>query len=302
MEDKQFSVPAAMKERYDEIAQIIKVFCREKLNKEYEEYCLKLCAALSRKKPSPLVKGRAETWACGIIHAIGTVNFLFDKTQSPSIKQSELYEELGISQATGSKKSKEIRDLMKMYQFDPKWTLPSKMEENPIAWMISVNGIAMDARYAPREIQEEAYRLGLIPYMPGNINEASQGNLIEFPVKPSKKNKQVTKRDKNKAQELIYKAWEADSGEEAAVLAKKAIEIWPDCADGYYIMADEAENIYDAKGLFEEAVKAGERAIGEKEFKEDIGHFWGLQETRPYMRARFQLADTLWALGKKKRL
>ncbi len=63
-------------------------------------------------------------------------------------------------------KSKQIRDLLDMYQMDPKWTLPSKIGDNMLVWMIQVNGFIMDARYAPREIQEEAYRKGLIPYIP----------------------------------------------------------------------------------------------------------------------------------------
>ena len=32
--------------------------------------------------------------------------------------------------------------------------------------MIQVNGLIADARHLPREIQEEAFRKGLIPYIP----------------------------------------------------------------------------------------------------------------------------------------
>jgi hypothetical protein len=34
--------------------------------------------------------------------------------------------------------------------------------------MIQVNGLIIDAHHAPREIQEEAYRLDLIPDIPGD--------------------------------------------------------------------------------------------------------------------------------------
>jgi hypothetical protein len=40
------------------------------------------------------------------------------------------------------------------------------MDDNPLAWMIQVNGLVADARRLPREIQEEAFRKGLIPYIP----------------------------------------------------------------------------------------------------------------------------------------
>ncbi len=112
------------------------------------------------------MSGKAKTWACGIVHAIGSVNFLFDLSQSPSIQAKELYEKFGVSGGTGSAKSKQIRDLMKMSVFDPNWTLPSKLETNPMAWMIMVDGFVVDARHTPREIQEEAFKRGLIPYIP----------------------------------------------------------------------------------------------------------------------------------------
>ncbi len=37
------------------------------------------------------------------------------------------------------------------------------LERNPLAWLVSVNGIPVDARTLPRELQDEAWRLGLIP-------------------------------------------------------------------------------------------------------------------------------------------
>ncbi len=40
------------------------------------------------------------------------------------------------------------------------------MDRNPMAWMISVNGFLLDARTAPREVQEIAFQKGLIPYLP----------------------------------------------------------------------------------------------------------------------------------------
>jgi hypothetical protein len=73
----------------------------------------------------------------------------------------------GVNPSTGGNKSQLIRKMFNMMQFDPRWTLPSLMGENPLAWMISVNGLMLDARHAPREVQEIAFRKGLIPYIPG---------------------------------------------------------------------------------------------------------------------------------------
>lgn len=36
-----------------------------------------------------------------------------------------------------------------------------------MVWLLSVNGLMVDVRTIPREVQEIAYAKGLIPYIPG---------------------------------------------------------------------------------------------------------------------------------------
>lgn len=59
--------------------------------------------------------------------------------------------------------------------FEPEWTLPSRMDRNPVAWLISVNGLIVDARHLRREVQEEEYRKGLIPYIPEERPNQDEG-------------------------------------------------------------------------------------------------------------------------------
>jgi Domain of unknown function (DUF6398) len=73
----------------------------------------------------------------------------------------------GVSKSTGAAKSKAVRDALAMGQMDPRWYRPSKMEDTPFAWMIMVDGLAVDARHLPQDIQEAAYEKRLIPYVPG---------------------------------------------------------------------------------------------------------------------------------------
>lgn len=101
-----------------------------------------------------------------------------------------------------------------------------------------------------------------------------------------------------RAQEIIYEAWDAD-GEERVDLALEALDIHPDCVDAYLILAGEETFPLVALEMYREAVEAGERTLGAERFEEDAGHFWGLTKTRPYMRARLDLAMTLWDLGKQ---
>src|SRR4051794_2757041 len=143
-------------------------FCRERLNEEYAVLCRRLAEKLARKRPSPLPSGKPETWACGIVRTIGWVNYLDDRSRKPHMKLTAIDKAFGVAESTGLGKSKAIRGLFKIHTLDPQWTLPSQMKENPRAWMIEFNGFLVDARILKREYQEEAFRKGLIPYIPAD--------------------------------------------------------------------------------------------------------------------------------------
>jgi hypothetical protein len=155
-----------MQSKFEAITALTEAFCQQHLNEEYAQLARQVTAALCRKRPSPLATGRDTTWACGIVYALGFVNFLFDRSQDPHLGATDLCQGFGVSKSTGSAKAKSVRDLLRMSQFDPTWCLPSKMDDNPLAWMIAVNGYIVDARSLPRDIQEIAYHKGLIPSLP----------------------------------------------------------------------------------------------------------------------------------------
>lgn len=105
--------------------------------------------------------------------------------------------------------------------------------------------------------------------------------------------------DQRRAQEMVYEAWERAYPRDRVKLAKQALELWPDCADAWVILAENtATTLDEAEDLYTAAVEAGERALGEDAFTEDVGHFWGIHETRPYMRARLGLARLLKEMGR----
>jgi hypothetical protein len=160
------TVPVALRARYEEVTALTDRFCDEGLDVEYRNLSRQMAAALARKKPSSLTTGKANLWAAGIVYALGQVNFLFDKSQEPHSTPDEIGAGFGVSKTSASTKARQIRDLLHIGMWDPKWTRPSQIGQNPAAWMISVNGMIVDVRYMPREIQEQAYRQGLIPYIP----------------------------------------------------------------------------------------------------------------------------------------
>src|SRR5260221_11524349 len=129
-------VPKDMQARFDDITQLTDAFSKAHLNDEYAQFCRQLTATLCRKRPSPLLQGKVTTWACGIIHALGMVNFLFDSSQTPHLAASQIWKYFELSSSTMQAKSKQIRDLLGMYPMDPEWSTPSMLDQNPFVWML----------------------------------------------------------------------------------------------------------------------------------------------------------------------
>jgi len=165
---KSESVPKAVEPAYRAIVELTDAVCRQHLNDEYAALARQLAAALGRKRPSPLLAGKPASWACGIVYALGTVNFLFDKTDPPFMSAADLCAAFGLSKSTGANKAKQIRDLFGMTQMDPEWTLPSLLDRNPLVWMLQINGLIRDIRTMPREVQVQAFEKGFIPYIPAD--------------------------------------------------------------------------------------------------------------------------------------
>ena len=101
---------------------------------------------------------------------------------------------------------------------------------------------------------------------------------------------------RNQAQELALQAMEYMGHDEAraAQLCRQALEICPDCVDALHMLADlESQWQRDFVIGVKKAIEAGRRDLGEEYFQEHKGSFWGLIETRPFMRAMGALADAL---------
>lgn len=72
---KILKIPLEVHDKFKDIIEILKSCSTELLNNEYYELSLELATKLARKRPSLLLSGRPNTWAAGIIHTLGMVNF-----------------------------------------------------------------------------------------------------------------------------------------------------------------------------------------------------------------------------------
>lgn len=162
----ELKVPAAMRPVADEIVRLTDIVCLNALDEEYADLARRATAKLARKRPSPLASGRRTIWAAGIVYALGQVNYLSDPASEPYLTADELSEIFGVVKRTMGDKAKLVRDLLKIDQFSPEFQRADVVADNPAVWFIQVDGLIMDARQLPVEIQSEAFRLGLIPYVP----------------------------------------------------------------------------------------------------------------------------------------
>ncbi|MFJ7728286.1 SEC-C metal-binding domain-containing protein [Neobacillus sp. NPDC097160] len=110
--------------------------------------------------------------------------------------------------------------------------------------------------------------------------------------------RKVPRRDEERARNLIYDAYKSD-GKQRYKFAEEALKLNPNCIDAYVILAERTNSLEEAILLYEKGIKAGERELGKSFFKENTGYFWGLIETRPFMRAKLHFAEALSLLGKK---
>ena len=161
-------IPGEAGAAFETIVGLTDQFCQAHLNDEYATLCRALGEKLARKRPSPLISGKPATWAAGIVRTIGWVNYLDGSGQPPQMKLTAIDKAFGVAESTGQGKSKAIRTLLKIHNSDHRWTLPSRMGDNILVWMLEVNGLLMDIRDCPREAQEIAFEKGMIPYIPAD--------------------------------------------------------------------------------------------------------------------------------------
>jgi Domain of unknown function (DUF6398) len=140
------AVPKPMQAIYDAVVALTDAFCRDHLTGEYRDLARAMTASLSRKRPSPLALGQPRTWACGIIHVLGQLNFLSDKASQPHMTVAEVCTAFGVGHSTASAKARVISDALHTNRMDPTWMLKRIVDQNPLVWMVKVNGLFVASR------------------------------------------------------------------------------------------------------------------------------------------------------------
>ena len=90
-----------------------------------------------------------------------------------SVQTVDLCAAFGVGESTVHAKARVIEKALRIGVFDPKWTLPSLVGRNPLVWMAEVDGLLVDLRAMPRDVQEVAFAKGIIPYIPADTPDQS---------------------------------------------------------------------------------------------------------------------------------
>jgi hypothetical protein len=101
------------------VVSLTRAVCAEHLDEDYADLCRKLLGRLTRKRPSPLLRGDLRIWAARVLHPVGTINFLFDPSQMPHMTVEQFGSHMGVAKSTMSAKSKTIRDALRLRDYHP---------------------------------------------------------------------------------------------------------------------------------------------------------------------------------------
>ena len=157
-----------IKNKEKKLLELTGSFCDQNLDDDYYQLCQKLVLKLGRKRDVPFKRGKIEIWAAAIIYAIGSINFLFDKSFEPYVTAEQISEYFGTKKSTVSNKARQIKDMFKMGYYDSDFSTQNMTENNPFNDMVMVNGFIVPLSSIPEALQEMVRK------------ERAEGRDIEF--------------------------------------------------------------------------------------------------------------------------
>jgi len=263
--------------KYEEIIEKIKDFSSEYLNNEYKNVCVMAAETLFLNNEEQFKKGKSFSWAAGIVHAIGTINNLFDSKEEPYIKASDLYKAFDVSSSTGSNKSKEVKNLLGLSKENKKWII----------------GEDINTEISNKQDIEDKEEVAV------TIDDIAKENKK---IENEKKEpfKFVVRKNFIVAQRIIDYAWKQKNYKNKAKYAKEALEIYEDCADAYIILSkDSSLNNLQKKALLEKAVKAAQNLLRIDNLETAQPELFKLKIAEFLFGAKYSLAVHLWENGEK---
>jgi len=163
---------AQIKAKEEELLDLTAAFCAQKLNDEYFQLCEKLIRKLGQEEEVPFKRGKIGIWAAAVVYAIGSINFLFDKSFEPYMTAEQISEYFGTKNSTVSNKARRIKKMFDMWHFDREFSTQRMAEKDPRNNMVVVDDLIVPLSMIPEHLQELVRK------------ERAEGRDIEFTTAP----------------------------------------------------------------------------------------------------------------------
>lgn len=249
-----------------EILNIIKEVCIDNLNEEYLFLAENLSREIFQLNEFKLSKSKANSWACGIVHALAQKNGLFNGKSDINIKAQEFYKLFNVSSSTGLAKSKEIREYIDLN--NEKWTLDNVNKKD-------------DKNETSKDIKKEDL-----------VVEKEEIKDLELLFKEDEFLKEANK--------IARKAWEEKNYKKKVKLANEALKLSENCSEAYIILSyDNSLNNEEKKALANKAVEVSKNIIGEENIDKFINKCLDYEVTNGYYSSKYRLGSLLWSIGEK---
>lgn len=266
----QKTIELASNERYLEIISIIKEVCEDNLNKDYLFLAENLCKELFKAQIDALNKGKANSWACGIVHAVGLQNNLFNNKSNVRIKAQDFYKLFNVSSSTGLSKSKEVRSHVDMEE--DKWLL-SNINENidkSTSEEVKENKESIDDKVA---IEDKV------------VIEVKEKNNLVIEVD----------EDLKEANKIVKRALKEKNYNKKVKIAKEALRKSDKCAEAYIILSnDKALKNEEKIELLNKAASLTEEIIGKENITKLKSKDLNLDIVKAYIKVKYEVAKLLW--------
>lgn len=113
-----------MDQKNEKIQKLVIDYCDKYLDSAYLEICIKVYQDLLKKDKSIFKRGNSEIWAAAIVWAVGSENFLSDKSFEPYASLSDVCAFFNVNTSTVGQKSRKIKDILKLNIWSTKYRLP----------------------------------------------------------------------------------------------------------------------------------------------------------------------------------
>lgn len=101
---------------------------------------------MSRKRNVPFLSGKIDIWAAAVVYAIGSINFLFDKSFKPFVTAQELCDYFGTKPGTTRQKARAIEEMFKLQYYDPEFSTKHMLADNPMKDLVMIDGFIVDKK------------------------------------------------------------------------------------------------------------------------------------------------------------